>query len=83
MSGETSTAATTNPLAVTATCGANQETVDHVEGMTVTDIIDEVGQAINVFDQPKILVNGAAATEETVVPAGATVEFVKPSGKKG
>jgi hypothetical protein len=74
----------TNPV-VTATCGANDEpaTVDYIEGMTVQDVLDEVGQTLNVYDEPKVLVNGAEAMLTTVVPAGAAIEFVKPSGTKG
>ena len=68
---------------IKAICGANEETVDFTEGTTVRDILDDVGQALNVYDKPKILVNGADATTETPVPDDATVEFVKPSGDKG
>lgn len=67
--------------------GANTQDVDlPADGsVTVQDLIDRYRTLMNLptGSNSQILVNGAAASADTVVKEGDTVEIVKAAGEKG
>ncbi|MBI3830134.1 MAG: hypothetical protein HY291_11490 [Planctomycetes bacterium] len=57
--------------------------LDSLSGKTIREVRDEVGDLLNVPESAQARINGTPAGEESVVPDGASVEFVKTAGEKG
>lgn len=54
-----------------------------LEGRTVREIYDENRSVFSLPTDPRVLIDGEEASMDSVVPAGAEVEFVKATGQKG
>lgn len=63
--------------------GVNSLTLDNLAGKSVREVRSELGDLLNVPDSAQVRINGAAATDDSFIADGATVEFVKVAGEKG
>jgi hypothetical protein len=68
---------------ITIKHGVNTINLDNVAGKTVAEVRDQVTDLLNVPDNAQVRVNGAPATDDTVIGDSSTVEFVKVAGEKG
>ena len=70
-------------MAVTVRHGVNTINAENIVGKTVAELREQVADILNVPDNAQVRVNGAPASDDTVIPENSTVEFVKVAGEKG
>lgn len=70
-------------MSISVRHGVNSLTLDTLAGKSAREIRAELGDLLNVPDSAQVRINGAAATDDSLVADGATVEFVKTAGEKG
>lgn len=68
---------------VTVRSGAMEKPLDSAVGSTVSAVLSELSDWLEVADGSNFLVNGTEVSGDFVLAAGDILEFVKPSGTKG
>ncbi|HYD93532.1 MAG TPA: MoaD/ThiS family protein [Candidatus Paceibacterota bacterium] len=69
---------------ITVISGANEQTLNlPAEGsITVRDVLDRVGEFMNIPRDTQVQVNGQTASTEHTLREGDRVEFVRAAGQK-
>lgn len=69
---------------ITIICGANQENLENVDGMTIREVRRKMREILNIGNDCIVLVDGKEVRDENIILMGKTeLEFKKPSGTKG
>ena len=70
-------------MAITIRHGVNSPVFEGLAGLSVGEIRRRAEEVLNLSGQEEARINNIPADDETTVPEGATVEFVKVAGEKG
>ncbi len=70
-------------MAISVRHGVNTLNLDTIAGKTVGEVREQVASILNVPGSAQVRVNGAPASEDTLLSDNSTLEFVKVAGEKG
>ena len=69
---------------LTIICGANTQTLENVQGMTVGELRSRLTDVLNIPTPSQMIMNGVTVDDQYVLhETDHQLEFVRPAGTKG